>query len=120
MVTKLKLHRKIYNGCRGFTPSAIWTLWIEQAVDFDCIIKTTVSSYLDRTLQKVFGYKSHNDISDSMVEVYRDIFFLWNRGYGTKWTFWREVLFVDGKRKTLALLKGKLEIYKLAEKMKGY
>jgi hypothetical protein len=117
---KKSIRRRLCHSSYGYQPTALWGLLKEKGeIYWMYMIKTTASSYLDMMLQKVFGYEPHNEISEGMVKVFQDIQFLWGRGYGKKSSFWKEVLHQDGNRKTLSLLKNKLEIYKLGEKMKG-
>lgn len=120
MKNKTSIRRKLWHSSFGYQPTALWGLFkTEDKIYWMGMIRTTASSYLDMMLQKVFGYEPRNEISESMIKVFRDIQFLWQRGYGKRSSIWKEVLHTKGVRKTLEVLKGKLEIYKLGEKMKG-
>lgn len=120
MKNNICIRRRVCLSSFGYQPTALWGLFkTEEKIYWMDIIKTTASSYLDMMLQKVFGYEPRNEISESMIKVFRDIQFLWQRGYGKKSSIWKEVLYTKGVRKTLEVLEGKLEIYMLGEKMKG-
>lgn len=120
MKNKTSIRRRLCHSSFGYQPTALWGLFKEKDETYwSDMIRTTSASYLDMMLQKVFGYKPRNEISESMTKVFLDIQFLWEKGYGRKSSFWKEVLRQDGNSKTLSLLKNKLEIYKLGEKMKG-
>ena len=120
MSNKTEIRRRLCHSSFGYQPTALWGLYKEKDETYWMdTIRVSSSSYLDRALQKVFGYKAYNPISKSMIKVFLDIRYLWERGYSRKTSIWRELLTIEGTKETLEALKGRLEIYKLGEKMKG-